>query len=92
MALARTVTQDNTQQSGPEQTIESIDWFFSPWVPESERDRIVEDHARTTLREDIDLCEKVQIGRNNLGYDRGRSVTHWQNLWRPTMGEDVVAR
>ncbi|MBT6512769.1 MAG: aromatic ring-hydroxylating dioxygenase subunit alpha [Alphaproteobacteria bacterium] len=92
--------------NGPESTIANIDWFFGPWVAEAERDRVVDDHARTTLQEDVDLVEEVQIGLNNLGYDRGvlmvdknqttaghseHSVAHWQNLWRTTMGENEHA-
>ena len=48
---------------GLEHTIENIDWFFGPWVPESERDRIVEDHTRTT-------CRKTSISAR-----RSRSVS-----------------
>jgi len=89
---------------GPERTIEHIDWFFGPWVSPSERDRIVEDHRATTLAEDVRLVAEVQIGLNNMGYDRGvlmvdrthplaghseHPVAHMQNLWRSIMGEDV---
>ncbi len=82
---------------GPERTFAHIDWFFGPWVEEDERDRIVEDHARTTLQEDI--VENVQIGLESKAYDRGvpmvnrptspfseHLTAHWQDLRRSAMG------
>ncbi len=86
---------------GPERTIAHIDWFFGPWVEESERERIVGEHSATTFAEDKVLVTEVQIGLHNLGYDRGvimadgnepdagrseHSVAHLQNLWRHAMG------
>ena len=86
---------------GPERTIAHIDWFFGPWVEEDERDGIVEDHARTTFQEDIDIVENVQIGLKSKGYDRGvlmvnrdrptsafseHPTAYWQDLWRSAMG------
>ena len=91
---------------GPERTVAHIDWFFGPWVEESERKRIVSDHNATTLAEDVQLVAEVQIGLNNLGYDRGvlmsdgthplagqseHPIAHLQNLWRAYMGDEYAA-
>ncbi|MEM7120942.1 MAG: aromatic ring-hydroxylating dioxygenase subunit alpha [Pseudomonadota bacterium] len=88
---------------GPERAIAQIDWFFGPWVDAGERERIVAEHSATTLAEDVRLVTDVQIGLNNMGYDRGvimadghepdagrseHSVAHLQNLWRRAMGGD----
>ena len=87
---------------GVDRTISHVDWHFGPWVEPAERDRIVEEHRRDTMQEDIDLVANVQIGLNNDGYDRGvlmidqaspqagyseHSVAHMQDLWRDAMGE-----
>ncbi len=89
--------------NGPERTVAKLDWFFGPWVAEAERDRIIEEHSRTTLAEDKLLVEEVQIGLNNLSYDRGvlmvdserasagtseHTIAHLQILWREVMGEE----
>ena len=89
--------------NGPERTTVQIDWYFGPWVDAAEQDRIVEEHRQTTLAEDARLVSEVQIGLNNLGYDRGvlmvdrehgtsgfseHSIAHFQNQWREAMQAD----
>jgi carnitine monooxygenase subunit len=92
------------EPTGPETTTARIDWFFGPWVAESERRRIVAEHASTTLAEDVSLVAEVQVGLRSRGYDRGvlmvdarhptsgeseHPVAHLQDLWRRTMGLDT---
>lgn len=94
------------QPTGPETTLAQIDWYFGPWVTESERRRIVDEHAETTFGEDVSLVAEVQIGLRSRGYDRGvlmvdaahptsgeseHPVAHLQNLWREVMGADAGA-
>ena len=82
---------------GPQTSFVHVDWFFGPWVDDAERRRIIDEHRETTLIEDTHLVKEVQIGLNNLGYDRGvlmvddthrtsgkseHPVAHFQNQWR----------
>ena len=73
-------------------------------MSDEQRERIVDDHGRTTLEEDIRLVAEVQIGLNNSSYDRGvlmvdaqqpfsgfseHPVAHLQNLWREVMDAEA---
>jgi choline monooxygenase len=88
--------------TGPETTQARIDWYFGPWAAETERRRIVEEHAATIFAEDVSLVAEVQIGLRSRGYDRGvlmidavhrnaghseHTVAHLQALWRTAMGD-----
>ena len=57
--------------SGPETTVQVVEWYFADETPAAERQAVV-DFMHIVRQEDIPICQSVQRGLHSMGYSQGR--------------------
>ena len=85
--------------TGPETTLEHLDFYFLDSTPNAEQRDAIEYVDKVLQPEDIGLVESVQRGLNSRGYDQGRfmvdkdrsdvsehAVHHFQSLVQDALG------
>ena len=66
---------------GPEQTFESLDYYFQQSPPTQEMLDIVNYHSNVVNEQDIKLIKGVQRGVHSLGYNQGRYICDDFDSW-----------
>ena len=60
--------------TGPEETHQTIEWYFSDESPTPEEQQIIDYMHKTVRTEDIGIAEIVQEGLRSKGYGQGRFI------------------
>ena len=68
--------------TGPEQTYESLDYYFRSNPPSEKEEEVVKYHSDVVNEQDIAIIRSVQRGVKSRGYNQGRFVVDDFDSWR----------
>ena len=71
---------------GPENTFESLDYYFRNDPPTKKEVEVVKFHSDVVNEQDIKVIMGAQRGAHSLGYGQGRYVVDDYNSWRSEHG------
>ncbi len=72
--------------TGPEQTFESLDYYFRSDPPSEKEEEVIKYHSDVVNEQDIAIIRAVQRGVKSRGYKQGRFVVDDFDSWRSEHG------
>ena len=72
--------------TGPEQTFESLDYYFRSNPPAEKEKEMVQYHSNVVNEQDIAIVRAVQRGVKSRGYSQGRFIVDDFDSWRSEHG------
>lgn len=72
--------------TGPEQTFESLDYYFRSDPPSEKEEEVIKYHSDVVNEQDIAIIRAVQRGVKSRGYNQGRFVVDDFDSWRSEHG------